>query len=131
MRSLCGGHWSMDGAATGQFEQHVRAVADLPLGAVDPVAPAAVMVNLLGSTAEDLVPGMEAALAADPELKVHLYGKAVRPGRKIGHVTLIGQDTDELLQREIGRASCRERLKIPGVPGHLKKNYDESCGDTT
>src|SRR5699024_5359828 len=112
MRPHNTGHWSMDGAVTGQFEQHVRAVADLPLGAVDPVAPAAVMVNLLGSTAEDLVPGMEAALAADPELKVHLYGKAVRPGRKIGHVTLIGQDTDELLQR----AHRAEQLIIHG-PG--------------
>src|SRR5690625_6887248 len=107
MRPHNTGHWSMDGAVTGQFEQHVRAVADLPLGAVDPVAPAAVMVNLLGSTAEDLVPGMEAALAADPELKVHLYGKAVRPGRKIGHRS--EEHTSELQSR--GHLVCRLLLE--------------------
>lgn len=112
MRPHNTGHWSMDGAVTGQFEQHLRAVADLPLGATDPVAPAAVMVNLLGGTAEDLVPGLEAALALDPELKVHLYGKSVRPGRKIGHVTLVGEDADELLQR----AHRAEQLIIHG-PG--------------
>ncbi|MGP9682706.1 5-(carboxyamino)imidazole ribonucleotide synthase [Brachybacterium sp. AOP3-A1-3] len=99
MRPHNTGHWSMDGAVTGQFEQHLRAVADLPLGSTAAVAPVAVMVNLLGGTATDLAPGVHAALAADPELKVHLYGKAVRPGRKIGHVTLVGQDAEELLER--------------------------------
>lgn len=113
MRPHNTGHWSMDGAVTGQFEQHLRAVADLPLGATAPLAPVAVMVNLLGAAAEDLMPGMEAALAADPELKVHLYGKSVRPGRKIGHVTLVGDDAEQLLTR----AHRAERLIIDG-PGH-------------
>ena len=99
MRPHNTGHWSMDGAVTGQFEQHLRAVADLPLGATTPLAPVSVMVNLLGGTAEDLAPGTHAALAADPELKIHLYGKSVRPGRKIGHVTLVGADADALLER--------------------------------
>src|SRR5699024_8405485 len=99
MRPHNTGHWSMDGAVTGQFEQHLRAVADLPLGPTTPLAPVSVMVNLLGGTAEDLAPGTHAALAADPELKIHLYGKSVRPGRKIGHVTLVGADADALLER--------------------------------
>ncbi|MDN5901037.1 MAG: 5-(carboxyamino)imidazole ribonucleotide synthase [Brachybacterium sp.] len=110
MRPHNTGHWSMDGAVTGQFEQHLRAVADLPLGSTTPLAPVSVMVNLLGGTAEDLAPGAHAALAADPELKLHLYGKSVRPGRKIGHVTLVGDDADDLL----ARAHRAERLIIDG-----------------
>ncbi|WP_394215735.1 5-(carboxyamino)imidazole ribonucleotide synthase [Brachybacterium vulturis] len=114
MRPHNTGHWSMDGAVTGQFEQHLRAVADLPLGSTTPLAPVSVMVNLLGGTAEDLAPGAGAALAADPELKLHLYGKSVRPGRKIGHVTLLGDDAEDLL----ARAHRAERLLIdgPGAP---------------
>ncbi len=112
MRPHNTGHWSMDGAVTGQFEQHLRAVADLPLGATTPLAPAAVMVNLLGGSAEDLAPGTAAALAEDPSLKVHLYGKSVRPGRKIGHLTLLGDDAENLL----ARAHRAERLIIDG-PG--------------
>ena len=112
MRPHNTGHWSMDGAVTGQFEQHLRAAADLPLGATTPLAPVAVMVNLLGGTAEDLAPGTAAALAQEPGLKVHLYGKSVRPGRKIGHVTLLGDDAEDLL----ARAHRAERLIIDG-PG--------------
>ena len=104
----------MDGAVTGQFEQHLRAVADLPLGATTPIAPVSVMVNLLGGATEDLAPGAHAALAADPALKIHLYGKSVRPGRKIGHVTLIGEDADDLVER----AHRAERLIIDG-PQHV------------
>ena len=111
MRPHNTGHWSMDGAVTGQFEQHLRAVADLPLGATTPLAPVAVMVNLLGGEATDLVPGMHAALALEPALKVHLYGKGVRPGRKIGHVTLLGEDAEDLL----ARAHRAETLIIHGV----------------
>ncbi|HLQ80151.1 MAG TPA: 5-(carboxyamino)imidazole ribonucleotide synthase [Brachybacterium sp.] len=110
MRPHNTGHWSMDGAVTGQFEQHLRAVADLPLGATAPRGRAAVMVNLLGGAADDLAPGAHAALAADPELRIHLYGKAVRPGRKIGHVTLVGDDAEDLL----ARAHRAERLIIDG-----------------
>ena len=110
MRPHNTGHWSMDGAVTGQFEQHLRAVADIPLGSTAPLAPAAVMVNLLGGAAEDLAPGARAALAADPDVKLHLYGKSVRPGRKIGHVTLIGEDPEDLL----ARAHRAERLIIDG-----------------
>ena len=112
MRPHNTGHWSMDGAVTGQFEQHLRAAADLPLGATTPLAPVAVMVNLLGGTAQDLAPGTAAALAQEPGLKVHLYGKSVRPGRKIGHVTLLGDDAEDLL----ARAHRAEHLIIDG-PG--------------
>ena len=112
MRPHNTGHWSMDGAVTGQFEQHLRAAADLPLGATTPLAPVAVMVNLLGGSAQDLAPGTAAALAQEPGLKVHLYGKSVRPGRKIGHVTLLGDDAEDLL----ARAHRAERLIIDG-PG--------------
>jgi 5-(carboxyamino)imidazole ribonucleotide synthase len=110
MRPHNTGHWSMDGAVTGQFEQHLRAVADLPLGATEPLTPVSVMVNLLGGSAQDLAPGTAAALAAEPRLKVHLYGKSVRPGRKIGHVTLLGDDAEDLLDR----AHRAERLIIDG-----------------
>ena len=110
MRPHNTGHWSMDGAVTGQFEQHLRAVADLPLGSTAPHAPATVMVNLLGGAAEDLAPGAQAALAEDPALKIHLYGKSVRPGRQIGHVTLVGEDPTQLLER----AHRAERLIIDG-----------------
>ena len=112
MRPHNTGHWSMDGAVTGQFEQHLRAAADLPLGATTPLAPVAVMVNLLGGSAQDLAPGPAAALAQEPGLKVHLYGKSVRPGRKIGHVTLLGDDAEDLL----ARAHRAEHLIIDG-PG--------------
>jgi 5-(carboxyamino)imidazole ribonucleotide synthase len=110
MRPHNTGHWSMDGAVTGQFEQHLRAVADLPLGSTASHAPYAVMVNLLGGSRVDLAPGVAEALRRDPALKVHLYGKGVRPGRKLGHVTVIGEDPDDLL----ARAHRAERLIIEG-----------------
>ncbi len=110
MRPHNTGHWSMDGAMTGQFEQHLRAVADLPLGSTEPLAPISVMVNLLGGTAEDLAPGARAALEADPRLRLHLYGKEVRPGRKLGHVTVVGTDLEDLR----ARAHRAERLIVDG-----------------
>jgi len=79
------GHWTIEGAVTSQFENHVRAVAGLPLGSTELVAPSA-MVNLIGG-----VPDLEGLLAL-PGAHVHLYGKAPRPGRKLGHVTLVGPD---------------------------------------
>lgn len=110
MRPHNTGHWSMDAAVTGQFEQHLRAVADLPLGSTAPIAPQAVMVNLLGGAREDLAVGAAAAMAADPGVKVHLYGKGVRPGRKVGHVTIAGEDLADLRRR----AHRAERLIVDG-----------------
>ncbi len=99
MRPHNSGHWSMDGAVTGQFEQHLRAVLDLPLGATTPHAPVTVMVNVLGGHYPELYPAYRHVMARDPALKVHLYGKAVRPGRKIGHVNLSGTDLADLRER--------------------------------
>ncbi|WP_295011542.1 5-(carboxyamino)imidazole ribonucleotide synthase [uncultured Microbacterium sp.] len=95
MRPHNSGHWSQDGAVTGQFEQHLRAVADLPLGGAAPIAPWSVMVNVLGGPADaGMLDRVPAALAASPRAKVHTYGKAPRPGRKVGHVNVSGAELD-------------------------------------
>lgn len=89
MRPHNSGHWTMDGAVTGQFEQHLRAVLDLPLGATDALAPHTVMKNVLGGGNPDLYAVYRSAMSSDPSAKVHVYGKDVRPGRKIGHVNVL------------------------------------------
>jgi 5-(carboxyamino)imidazole ribonucleotide synthase len=93
MRPHNSGHWTIEGAATSQFENHLRAVLDLPLGDPSAVAGTTVMVNLLGGDLDDLYPAYLHCMARDPQLKIHAYGKTVRPGRKIGHVTLVGRTT--------------------------------------
>ena len=98
MRPHNSGHWGQDGAVTGQFEQHVRAVLDLPLGDPSPRQPWAVMINILGGPASDsLESRFPQALAAHPSVKVHTYGKAPRPGRKVGHVNAVGDDLDAVV----------------------------------
>lgn len=97
MRPHNSGHWSMDGAVTGQFEQHLRAVLDLPLGDASPMAPWTVMVNVLGGSREDLTGAL--AEVADAGAKIHLYGKGVRQGRKVGHVNVSGPDLEQVLSR--------------------------------
>ena len=99
MRPHNSGHWGIDGSVTGQFEQHLRAVLDLPLGDVRPVAPVVVMANVLGLDLPEVYPAYKHVLAHDPGVKVHMYGKAVKPGRKIGHVTVIGADLDDCVER--------------------------------
>jgi 5-(carboxyamino)imidazole ribonucleotide synthase len=99
MRPHNSGHWTIEGARTSQFENHLRAVLDLPLGSPAPVAPWAVMVNILGGDVPDLYSAYRHVLARDPGIKVHLYGKQVRPGRKVGHVTVVGENLDDLLAR--------------------------------
>ena len=99
MRPHNSGHWSIDGATTSQFENHLRAVLDLPLGDPSPRAPFAVMVNVIGGTADDLHYALLHCQAREPEAKIHIYGKQVRPGRKIGHVTLLGDSVEHLLAR--------------------------------
>jgi 5-(carboxyamino)imidazole ribonucleotide synthase len=99
MRPHNSGHWTIDGARTSQFEQHLRAVLDWPLGDPSPVAPVSVMVNLLGGDATDLTATLPQALGEVPEASVHLYGKQSRPGRKLGHVTVCGDDLVELRAR--------------------------------
>ena len=98
MRPHNSGHWTMDGAATSQFEQHLRAVLDYPLGATAPVVPVTVMANVLGAPeapAMTMDERLHHLFARYPDARVHLYGKGERPGRKIGHVNLLGEDQTE------------------------------------
>ena len=106
MRPHNSGHWSQDGAVTGQFEQHLRAVLDLPLGDPDPRAPWSVMVNILGGPAEDsLADRLPRVFEEHPAVKVHTYGKAPRPGRKVGHVNAAGDDLDAVVYEARAAAS--------------------------
>jgi 5-(carboxyamino)imidazole ribonucleotide synthase len=108
MRPHNSGHWTMDGARTSQFEQHLRAVLDYPLGDTDAIAPVTVMVNVLGA-------GQAPAMAVDerlhhlfarmPDARVHLYGKEEKPGRKVGHINFLGTDMAQL-------ANLRERAEL-------------------
>lgn len=95
MRPHNSGHWTMDGSTTSQFEQHLRAVLDLPLGATGCRDPWTVMVNVLGGpVGESLTDRYPRVLAEHPSVKVHNYGKEPRPGRKIGHVNATGDELD-------------------------------------
>ena len=106
MRPHNTGHWTIDGAVTSQFEQHLRAVLDLPLGETTAHRPWSVMVNVLGGPSEGTMGERLAALMADqPGAKVHDYGKDPRPGRKVGHVTTTGDDLDDVTAR--ARAAVR------------------------
>ena len=99
MRPHNTGHWTQDGSVTSQFEQHLRAVLDLPLGDPSARTAATAMVNVLGADQEDLNRAYFHVLAHDPQAKVHMYGKSVRPGRKLGHVNVSGDDADSVLAR--------------------------------
>ena len=102
MRPHNSGHWTMNGAVTSQFEQHLRAVLDYPLGDTRPLAPVTVMANVLGA---DTAPSMSIderlhhLMGRVPDAHVHLYGKAERPGRKIGHVNVLGADVGVVRER--------------------------------
>lgn len=101
MRPHNSGHWTIEGARTSQFEQHLRAVLDYPMGDTSLAAPAVVMVNVLGGPegGMSIDERLHHLMAAEPGVKVHLYGKQTRPGRKIGHITALGPDL----------ADCRRR----------------------
>jgi 5-(carboxyamino)imidazole ribonucleotide synthase len=99
MRPHNSGHWTIDGSVTSQFENHLRAVLDLPLGDTSPTAPWTVMANVLGGDYPELYPAYRHIMARDPGVKIHLYGKGVRPGRKIGHVNVSGSDLADLRAR--------------------------------
>lgn len=98
MRPHNSGHWTIEGARTSQFEQHLRAVLDLPLGSPAPAVPGGytALANLLGGTDPDIYDRYIHVMAADPGVKVHFYGKEVRPGRKIGHVTIVGAPGEDV-----------------------------------
>ncbi len=105
MRPHNSGHWTIDGAVTSQFEQHLRAVLDLPLGATDAVAPWTVMANVLGSTLGELSDALPTVLERFPDAKVNLYGKGIRPGRKLGHVNVSGTDLETVRARALAAAA--------------------------
>jgi len=101
MRPHNSGHWTIEGARTSQFEQHLRAVLDYPMGATTLTAPAVVMANVLGGAdgGISIDERLHHLFASDPGARVHLYGKQVRPGRKIGHVTVLGDDMTSVRAR--------------------------------
>jgi 5-(carboxyamino)imidazole ribonucleotide synthase len=106
MRPHNSGHFSIEGSVTSQFEQHIRAVSDLPLGSTEPTAAHAVMVNLLGvDDQNNFVQAYDKALAAHPTAKVHTYGKGARAGRKMGHVTVVSDDLEFALAEAKGAAA--------------------------
>jgi 5-(carboxyamino)imidazole ribonucleotide synthase len=99
MRPHNSGHWTIEGSVTSQFEQHLRAVLDLPLGSPQQASRWSVMVNILGGDDPDLRSRLVHVMAADPAVKIHLYGKPSRPGRKVGHVTALGRDLERTRDR--------------------------------
>ncbi len=112
MRPHNSGHWTMDGATTSQFEQHLRAVLDYPLGATTPVVPMTVMANVLGapqSPTMTMDERMHHLFGRMPDARVHLYGKGERPGRKIGHVNVLGGDGSPDDRQHV--AKLRERAE--------------------
>jgi 5-(carboxyamino)imidazole ribonucleotide synthase len=102
MRPHNSGHWTIEGARTSQFEQHLRAVLDYPLGVTTQTAPVVVMANVLGGP-DDTKPQIDERvhhlMARWPDVKIHLYGKGFRPGRKVGHVTALGAELSEVRAR--------------------------------
>ncbi|GHJ27764.1 MULTISPECIES: 5-(carboxyamino)imidazole ribonucleotide synthase [Streptomyces] len=99
MRPHNSGHWTQDGAVTSQFANHVRAVLDLPLGDPRPRATWTVMTNVLGGDFPDMYAAYLHCMARDPALKIHMYGKDVKPGRKVGHVNTYGDDLADVRER--------------------------------
>lgn len=106
MRPHNSGHWTIEGARTSQFEQHLRAVLDYPMGETSLTAPAVVMANVLGGEpgGMSIDERLHHLFAEDPGARVHLYGKLVRPGRKIGHVTVLGDDMTSVRARAVRAA---------------------------
>jgi 5-(carboxyamino)imidazole ribonucleotide synthase len=108
MRPHNSGHWTIEGARTSQFEQHLRAVLDYPLGVTTPTAPVVVMANVLGGP-DDTSPALDERIhhlmARWPDVKIHLYGKGFRPGRKVGHVTALGEDVATVRARAVAAAN--------------------------
>jgi 5-(carboxyamino)imidazole ribonucleotide synthase len=99
MRPHNSGHWTQDGAITSQFANHVRAVLDLPLGDPRPRGTWTVMANVLGGDYPDMYQAYLHCMARDPQLKIHMYGKDVKPGRKVGHVNTYGDDLADVRAR--------------------------------
>lgn len=106
MRPHNSGHFSIEGSQTSQFEQHLRAVLDLPMGSTELTSENAVMINLLGvDDKNDFVSTYPRAMAAHPTAKFHTYGKSARLARKMGHVTVVGADIQAILSEARAAAS--------------------------
>ncbi|MGH3865980.1 MAG: 5-(carboxyamino)imidazole ribonucleotide synthase [Pseudonocardiaceae bacterium] len=122
MRPHNSGHWTIEGAVTSQFEQHLRAVLDYPLGSTAPLAPACVMANVLGAgtgPTMGLDERVHHLMARYPQAKVHLYAKPERPGRKIGHVTVCGARLAPVREVAVGSAAFLATGSWPdGYPVH-------------
>lgn len=113
MRPHNSGHFSIEGSITSQFEQHLRAVANLPLGSTALKSDYAVMVNLLGvDDSNTFVEHYSSAMQRFPEVKFHSYEKSPRAGRKMGHLTVLGSDWQELLNQA---SEARDLLYRGGV----------------
>jgi 5-(carboxyamino)imidazole ribonucleotide synthase len=116
MRPHNSGHWTIEGSRTSQFEQHLRAVLDYPLGDTTPTAPAVVMANVLGAPTAPAM-GMDERLhhlfARLPDVKAHLYGKSERPARKVGHVTALGTDLAKVRSRAVLGAAWLSTAQWP------------------
>jgi 5-(carboxyamino)imidazole ribonucleotide synthase len=131
MRPHNSGHWTIDGSVTSQFEQHLRAVLDLPLGDTRPVQAWSVMANVLGSAHADLADALPAVTALDPGAKVHLYGKEVRPGRKLGHVTVTGDDLAQVRARARAAAAVLRGDDVVGAqPGTRSTDGSDATAGT-
>ncbi len=102
------GHYTIEGCVTSQFEQHLRAILDWPLGDTSLLRPAAVMVNILGETNPEVMPDPRALLAL-ADVHLHWYGKTIRPGRKVGHVTVLGEDLNATHARAL---QARSQLEV-------------------
>lgn len=113
MRPHNTGHWTLDGSHTSQFENHLRAVLDLPLGDPSTRAPWTVMANVLGGTVADLPSALLHCFARDRRLRAELYGKDVKPGRKVGHVNTFGDELDDVRRRAHHAANY-----LMGTEGH-------------
>ena len=99
MRPHNSGHFTIEGSTTSQFEQHLRAVLNLPLGKTDSLKPVAVMANLLGvSDSKNFLENYSQVMSKFPGVKIHSYGKSPRLGRKLGHITVVGEDIDSCLE---------------------------------
>jgi 5-(carboxyamino)imidazole ribonucleotide synthase len=131
MRPHNSGHWTMDGARTSQFEQHLRAVLDYPLGDTDAIAPVTVMANVLGAAqppAMTVDERLHHLFARMPDARVHLYGKAERPGRKVGHINFLGTDIAD----PENPAKLRERAELAAhwlSHGQWTDGWDPHAGD--
>jgi 5-(carboxyamino)imidazole ribonucleotide synthase len=110
MRPHNSGHFTIEGSVTSQFEQHLRAVSNLPLGKTDALKPVSVMANLLGvSDSKNFMDNYPQVMSKFPGIKIHSYGKAPRLGRKLGHITVVGDNLASCL--EVAEAARNELNK--------------------